>query len=80
MVNFVLHEKRLSREQRHAITLLILPDDVPSGNMLAYLPNVERVWLAFEQYQKPKGWYKVVRKGGKKAYLTDPQDYLVEEL
>jgi hypothetical protein len=80
MVNFVLHENRLSREQRHAITLLILPDDVPSGNMLAYLPNVERVWLAFEQYQKPKGWYKVVREEGKKPYLTDPQDYLVEEL
>jgi len=59
-----VHEKRLSRQQRSAITTLVLPDDVPGGNVLGYLPNVERVWLAFAQYGKARGWYRVVRGEG----------------
>jgi hypothetical protein len=79
MVNLVIHEKRLSRQQREAISILMLPNDVPGGNVLAYLPNVEQVYLAFDQPGKLRGLYKVVRGGGKRPRLEDPHGHLVRE-
>jgi hypothetical protein len=80
MVNFVLHEQYLSRRQRCAITKLALPDHLPGRNMLGYLPNVEQVYLAYEEYKRPKGWYRVVREKGKKIKLLDRYDEEVGEV
>jgi hypothetical protein len=71
MVNFILIEQRLSRQQRHAFTQLVLPDNLPGANMLAYLPNLEKVFLGFARsYDISKGWYNVIREDGKKPKLS----------
>ncbi|KAF2823598.1 hypothetical protein CC86DRAFT_356348 [Ophiobolus disseminans] len=80
MVNFILHEQRLSSQQRHTISRLILPDNVPGGNMLTYLPNIERAFLARSQLDKPRGWYDVIRKDGEKPQLMNPHGSRVKEL
>lgn len=79
MTNFILHEKRLTSQQRRAITMLILPDEVPGGNMLSYLANLEKVFLAFKQDNKPRGLYLVIRKDGEKPRLRNPNGVLVME-
>ena len=78
MVNFLLHEQRLSRQQCHAITLLLLPNDIPGANMLTYLPNVEKVYLGSEHPIKLQGWYRVIRSDGKKPKLENPHGHLIE--
>jgi hypothetical protein len=70
MVNFILIEQRLSRQQRHALTQLFLPNDVPGANMLTFLPNLTKVFLGFTQtLQKQQGFYIVIREDGKQPRL-----------
>jgi hypothetical protein len=64
MVNFLLHEQRLSRSQRHGFKHLIVRNDLPGANMLTYLPNLEKVYLGGQQ-----AWYNVVRRDGEKPEL-----------
>lgn len=64
MNSFVLIEKRLSRQQLDAFTQLLLPDGLPSANVLRCLRNVDKVHLAFERDGKLKGWYQVIREEG----------------
>lgn len=70
MFNFLFMERRLSRQQLDAITKLVLPDALPQPNMLVYLRNLERVFIAFEQDDKAKGWYRVVREEGEEPKLV----------
>lgn len=69
MVNFLLMEKRLSRRHLDAFTQLILPDELPGSNMLACLRNLENVFLAFGDSERPGGWYRVERVEGEEARL-----------
>jgi hypothetical protein len=70
MVNFLLHEQRLSHSQRHALTQLLVRNALPGANLLTYLPNVEKVFLGSEQvYGKSSGWYTVVRQEGEEPSL-----------
>jgi hypothetical protein len=65
MVNFLLHEQRLSRSQRHGLKQIIVRNYLPGANMLTYLPNLEKVYLGDQQaHNKPSGWYNVVRREG----------------
>jgi hypothetical protein len=71
MVNFLLHEQRLSRPQRHGFKQIVVRHDLPAANMLTYLPNLERVFLGGQQaHSKPSGWYMVVRPDGEKPKLV----------
>jgi hypothetical protein len=76
MVNFLLIEQRISRQQRHAITQLGLPDNMPGANILAYLPNLKRVFLGVElSYEKPRGFYNVIRYHGEEPKLKHSNRY-----
>jgi hypothetical protein len=70
MVNFILIEQRLSREQRHALTQLLLPNDVPGANILNFLPNLTRVFLGFILHlEQRQGFYNVFREKSKQPRL-----------
>jgi hypothetical protein len=70
MVNFLLHEQRLSRSQRHGFKQIIVRNCLPGANMLTYLPNLEKVYLGGQQaHNKPSGWYNVVRREGEEPEL-----------
>jgi hypothetical protein len=75
MVNFLLFEQRLPRQQRRAITRLILLDDEPGANILACLPNLEQIYLGLKQSKKREGWYNVIRRGGKEPKLKYDATY-----
>jgi hypothetical protein len=76
MINFILIERRLSPQQRHALTQLFLPNDIPGANMLTFLPNLEKVFLGFTHtFQKPQGFYIVIREEGKQPRLVKPSRY-----
>lgn len=72
MVNFLMMEKRISSRQRAAIKHLVLKDELPGENMLAYLPNLSKVYLATEQKDKrqSRGWYDVERPAGARPKLV----------
>ncbi|KAH8723969.1 hypothetical protein GQ44DRAFT_709430 [Phaeosphaeriaceae sp. PMI808] len=61
MVNFFM-EQHISDEQLNAITVLILPNEVPGPNVLNLLPNLQKVFLAVDQELNNKGWFKVIRR------------------
>lgn len=75
MLNFLLLERRLSRQQLDAIKQIILPDGLPQPNMLAYLRNLNKVYLGLDQVNGDgrvvlaKGWYRVIREEGHKPRL-----------
>ncbi|EOA81575.1 uncharacterized protein SETTUDRAFT_165993 [Exserohilum turcica Et28A] len=69
MVNFLLMEKRLSRQQLDAFTQLLLPDNLPGPAMLASLRNLEKVYLIYQQTETAQGWYHVDRKEGEEPSL-----------
>jgi hypothetical protein len=70
MMNFILMEQRLSRQQRHAITKLMLCGNVPGANILTYLPNLKEVTLAPGQsLDAPRGRYRVIRTEGQEPKL-----------
>jgi hypothetical protein len=66
MVNFLLHEQRLSRQQRHALTKLLVRNDLPGANMLTFLPNLEKVLIDSKQVLT---WYTVIRAEGEEPKL-----------
>jgi hypothetical protein len=69
MFNFLVMEKRLSRQQLEAITQIVLPNEVPGSNMLGLLRSLEKVWCADDENGKAKGWHYVVRQEGEKPKL-----------
>ena len=69
MFNFLLMEQRLSRQQLDTITQLLLPDSLPGPAMLAYLRNLEKVYLVYQQMEKSPGWYHVDWKEGEEPRL-----------
>jgi hypothetical protein len=70
MTNFLLFEQRLSRQQRYAITALLLCDNLPGANILTYLPNVQEVMLSTGQrIDAAKGRYRVIRNQGEEPRL-----------
>lgn len=64
MTSFLLIERRLPRQQLDAFTQVLLPDGLPTANVLRCLRNVDRVHLAFESDGKLRGWYQVIRREG----------------
>ncbi|KAH7078992.1 hypothetical protein BKA63DRAFT_408973 [Paraphoma chrysanthemicola] len=64
MMNFLVIERRLSRQQREAVRTLVLPDHLPAPNILESLPKLQRFYLGLYQYVELKGWYRVVREEG----------------
>jgi hypothetical protein len=77
MFNFVIQEQRLSRQQRQALTHLLLRDDLPGANILAFFPNLEKVFLDKEKsmFTIPRGWYNVVRAEGQEPELRPVNRY-----
>ncbi|KAF2032218.1 hypothetical protein EK21DRAFT_99100 [Setomelanomma holmii] len=73
MMNFLIIERRLSRQQRSAITRLVLPNDLPATNVLTALPNLDKIFLGLDNFDKDywKGWYRVVRNNGEEPRLVD---------
>lgn len=76
MFNFIGYEQRLSRQQRHSLSEMLVGDDLPGANILTCLPNLEKVFLAgvdqiYKRIQdgKPKGWYLVIRPEGEEPKL-----------
>jgi hypothetical protein len=69
MFNFLFMEKRLSREQLDAFNQILLRNELPGSNMLGFLPNLEKVYLADDHNGKAKGWYYVTRKEGEEPKL-----------
>jgi hypothetical protein len=76
MFNYIGHDQRLSKQQRHSLKQLMVGDDLPGANILTYLPNLEKVYLAgVDQVQrriqgeKSMGWYVVIREDGKEPRL-----------
>ncbi|KAF1834488.1 hypothetical protein BDW02DRAFT_550291 [Decorospora gaudefroyi] len=70
MINFLLMERRLSRQQLDAITQLVLPNALPESNMRGYLRNLDRVFLAFDQNGLPKSWYCIIRDEGEEPKVA----------
>lgn len=70
MVNFLLMEKRLSREQLDAFTQLLLRNELPGSNLLACLRSLEKVYLVSDQSGKSSGWYHVEREERKEPNLV----------
>ena len=68
-------EKRLSNRQLDAITKVLLPDALPQPNVLAYLRNLEKVFLCQDLEDKTKGWYRVVRREDEGPELVDVRYY-----
>jgi hypothetical protein len=66
MVNFLLHEQRLSRQQRHALAKLLVRNDLPGANMLTFLPNLKKVLV---DTQPVLTWYTVIRDDGEEPKL-----------
>ncbi|KAH9868438.1 hypothetical protein J1614_007510 [Plenodomus biglobosus] len=64
MLNFLYQEDRLSRQQRDAITELVLPDGLLQQNMLNDLVGLEKFYLGCKVSDQARGWYTVVRKEG----------------
>jgi hypothetical protein len=82
LFNFIGHEQRLSHEQRYILKALKVGDDLPGANILTYLPNLEKVYLAgIDQVQKrikdgkPTGWYLVIRQEGEEPRLQHINRY-----
>ncbi|KAH5516048.1 hypothetical protein HBI31_006450 [Parastagonospora nodorum] len=70
--NFLVHEQRLTRQQRQALTKIIIWDELPGANVLTYLPNLEKVFLGSSEHDSwYRGWYKVLRRGGKEPELAN---------
>ena len=71
MFNMLCIEKRLSQRQLDAITQLILPDVLPQQNMMTYLRNLDKVFLAHDLQNYTKGCYRVRRREGRKPKLVE---------
>jgi hypothetical protein len=71
MFNFLFIEKRFSREQRDAITSLMLHDALPMSNFLIFMRNLEKVVLVNDLPGKEKGTYKVTRVKGRAPKLLN---------
>ena len=72
MFYFLVTEQRLTRQQRHALTKLLIWDELPGANILTYLPNLERVFLGTTDHETwYRGWYRVVRRDGKEPDLAN---------
>ncbi|KAI8937722.1 hypothetical protein NX059_005422 [Plenodomus lindquistii] len=70
MFNFLYHEQRLSRQQRDAITRLVLPDGILQQNMLSDLGGLLEFFLGRKVDDDAKGWYTVVRREGCRPKLV----------
>jgi hypothetical protein len=72
MFNFLVHEQHLTRQQRQALTKILIWDDLPGMNVLTYLPNLEKVFLGSSEHVSwYRGWYKVLRRDGKEPELAN---------
>jgi hypothetical protein len=64
MVNFLWLEKKISRNQRAAIKVIVVPNILPQSNLLSLMGGLERVFLAAPMKDPDhslRGWYKIVR-------------------
>lgn len=71
MFNFLFLEQRISREERDAITSIMLQDALPMPNVLAFMRNLQKVELTEDLPGNSKGSYKVTRVKGKAPKLLN---------
>lgn len=71
LINFLLFEQRLTREQCNAITSVTLNDALPMPNLLVYMGNMQKVVLVDDLPGHPRGTYKVTRVKGKPPKLLN---------
>lgn len=70
MFNFLYQEQRLTRQQRNAITELIMPDGMIEQNVLNGMRGLKAFYLSRSVEGDSRGCYAVVREEGKEARLA----------
>lgn len=70
MFNFLYQERRLTRQQRNAITRLVIPDSMLEQNVLNSMRGLKNFYLLHGTGGDARGVYAVVREEGQQAQLV----------